>query len=124
MHVDSIWEKGGVYDDARPRKAFSLSFDVSKSDWYDLAGQVRDAIVFWDRNETELRAILKGRDDIEAVLDFPVWSRIDANVYNQNDQFPKELVVRAGHLGLALELATYARDLEVRLPQFWSKGEG
>lgn len=62
-----------------------------------------------------MNALFVSRDDVEAVLDFPVWSRVSDDIYNQNDQFPIELVMRAGRLGLALELATYAHDLEHRL---------
>jgi hypothetical protein len=115
MPVYSVREKGVTYDDSRPRTKFSLSLSVSERDWDDFKGQAGDAIVFLDRHEAELNALFVGRHDVEAVLDFPVWSRISDDICNQNDQFPKELVMRAGRLGLALELATYARDLEHRL---------
>lgn len=46
-----------------------------------------------------------------ANLDFPIYSRLNENIINQNDKFPKELIILAGKLSLGIELSIYSRKV-------------
>jgi len=91
----------------RARKSLQSGFSivVSKKEFSDFPGQVRDALSFLGRHRRAVRA-LRRRNGVEsATLDFGVERRPDATV--QAQVFPEELVRTAGELGLALELSFY-----------------
>jgi hypothetical protein len=93
---------------------YRISFDVSKRDWDDFDGQVKDAINFLRKYNYEIYELLNQYDYSDAYLDFPIYSRLTYNgtgddIANQNDHLPHELITLAGGLHLGIEMAIYAR---------------
>jgi hypothetical protein len=69
-----------------------------------LSGQVKDAIVFLQKHQSEI-ARLAGFPGVEGrTLDFGYHNR---NVFVQCDYLPPELLVLAGSLGVGIELSLY-----------------
>ncbi len=95
--------RGAVHD------RFQISLDVSDKDWDDIKGQIRDAIAFLTAWESELVALIAAHEVTDAYLDFPLYSRLDKNVINQNDHLPRELIVLAGRIGLGIEMSIYGQ---------------
>ncbi len=93
-----------------PYRSNRISISISDKDWDDFKGQVADAIAFLTNHESELAHILASHEATDAYLDFPLYSRLDGDIVNQNDQLPRDLIVVAGRLGLAIELAIYQKD--------------
>jgi hypothetical protein len=91
----------------RARKSPQSGFHivVSKKDFADLAGQVRDAVTFLGHHRRAIRALRRRKGVETAALSFGVERRPDAVV--QAEVFPEDLVRLAGQLGLALELSLY-----------------
>jgi hypothetical protein len=90
---------------ARTNARSGFNIVVSKRPFSDFEGQVREALVFLEKQRRAIQA-LRRRDGVEgATLDFGVERRPDAAVQVQG--FPEELVRLAGQLGLALELSFY-----------------
>lgn len=87
-----------------------LSIDVSDKGWDDFKGQAADAISFLADHEQELIDLLNSHDVTNAFLDFPLYSRLDKNIINQNDRLPRELIALAGRIGLGIEMAIYSKD--------------
>ena len=87
-----------------------ISLDVSDRDWDDFPGQVSDAILFLSRWEGDLINLMSSHHATEAYLDFPINSRLNDNIANQNDHLPRELIVLCGRIGLGIEMAIYSRD--------------
>lgn len=112
LPVYSIHDKGEVrrkrtgelYDN------YSVSLDVSHAEWCEFRRQATDAIKFLKENREALAQLLRSTGDIEAYLDFPLWSRLSGEIVNQNDHLPRELIMLAGELGLGVEMSIYARD--------------
>jgi hypothetical protein len=77
---------------------------ASEADFDDLGTQIRDAIQFLTRHETELRR-LRAFPGVEAVtLDFGIrWREVAV----QKDTFPSELLCLAGALGMELTVSHY-----------------
>jgi hypothetical protein len=94
----------------RTYESHRLSIDVSDKDWSDFDGQVADAISFLADHEQELIDLLKSHEATNAFLDFPLYSRLDENIINQNDHLPRELIVLAGRIGLGIGMAIYSKD--------------
>lgn len=84
---------------------------MSDKDWDDFKGQVADAIAFLAVNELELSKLITSHDGVDAYLDFPLYSRLDQNIVNQNDHLPRGLIILAGRLALGIEMAIYDRDV-------------
>jgi hypothetical protein len=105
-------EKGEVRSakNGTVRKDYSISFDVSRKDWDDFPGQVQDAIAFLKRWEADLRSFNDNCLPEAFCLDFPLWSRINDSIVNQNDHLPAELIRSAGILGMSIEMAIYSRE--------------
>lgn len=91
-------------------KEYRISFDVSKKEWDDIQGQIQDAIAFLSTWEAELITLIASHDAIDAYLDFPLYSRLDGNIVNQNDHLPKGLIALAGRIGLGIEMALYDKS--------------
>ena len=110
--VYSIREKSsGLGDEkSRVKDDFKISFDVSEKNWDDLAGQIDDTITFLTKHFDELDTLFKTHNISTAFLDFPIYSRLNEDIVNQNDHLPKELIALAGKLSLGIEMAIYARD--------------
>jgi hypothetical protein len=108
LQLDTVYEKGDPIDSGkkngshRPSSGFSAV--VSQADFSDLEEQVREAILFLDEYEEDLRRLgsFKG---VEAVfLDFGVQWR-EASV--QTDVFPADVLWRAGALDIWLAVTHY-----------------
>jgi len=87
-----------------------ISFDVSEKDWDDFPGQVADAIAFLTKWETDLSKLITDFEPEDVTLDFPLYSRLNDRIINQNDYLPKELVILAGRLGLCIGMSIYQQD--------------
>ena len=110
--VFSKYEKGDIKNKASnlKRDDYRISFDVSDKDWDKSTDQIKDAIYFLDRYFDELQSLLLNPNISSAYLDFPIYSRLDENIVNQNDKLPKELIILAGKLSLGIEMSIYSRD--------------
>lgn len=107
--VFSVREKGDLRrrSTGEQYKYFCISFDVSEREWDDFPGQVEDAIAFLEKYHAELKAIC-GRTDVEDVcLDFPIQSRLNGEIVNQNDYLPARLVRLAGEIGAGICVSHY-----------------
>jgi hypothetical protein len=81
-----------------------VHWEVSDLDFHELEGQAKDAIQFMDDHAAELRTIMSFPGVQGAVLDFGIAWR-DAMV--QTDQLPPPLLLRAGNLGIGIDLSHY-----------------
>lgn len=110
--VFSKYEKGDTKNKVRnfKRNDYRISFDVSDKDWDKLNDQIKDAIYFLDKYFDELRSLLSNPKINSAYLDFPIYSRLNENTINQNDQLPKELIILAGKLSIGIEMSIYSQD--------------
>ncbi len=90
---------------ARKRPESGFNIVISKKEFSDFAGQVKDARAFLSRHRRAILALRRRKGVEGAVLDFGVERRPDAVV--QVQAFPEELVRLAGLLGLALMLSYY-----------------
>ena len=110
--VFSKYEKGDIKNKTKNLKwnDYRISFDVSDKDWDKLSDQIKDAIYFLDKYFDELESLLSNPNIKFASLDFPIYSRLDENIVNQNDELPKELIILAGKLSLGIEMSIYSRD--------------
>jgi len=87
-----------------------ISFDVSEKEWNDFPGQVADAIAFLTKWETDLNKLIADFEPEDVTLDFPLYSRLNDRIINQNDYLPKELIILAGRLGLCIGMSIYQED--------------
>jgi hypothetical protein len=94
----------GVPGDA-PHVASGFSVRVSAANANDLPGQVRDALVFLNEHEDELRRLGSFAGLEEVFLEFAI-SRREGPV--QTAIFPAELLWRAGALDIDLVVSHYA----------------
>jgi hypothetical protein len=110
--VYSTYEKGDYRNETMKiiREDYGISFDVSDREWDELKGQIEDAILFLETHFEELKNLLSAHDISDAYLDFPIYSRLDENIVNQNDHLPKELIVLAGKLSLGIGMAIYSKN--------------
>jgi len=102
-------ESEETYDD------FRISFDVSNKEWDDFPGQTEDVIAFLSKWEPDLHQFISAYEPTEMILDFPLYSRLNDNIINQNDYLPKELIALAGRLGLCIGMSIYQEDRIVEL---------
>ncbi len=111
--VYSVFDKGEYRNKSKTRKSesFVVSFDVSDAEWDDFPAQVNDAIKFLTVNFAELDKLINSIPDAEGYLDFPLYSRLNDEVVNQNDHLPKELIGLAGKLNLGIEMAIYSQEV-------------
>ncbi|MGX5174337.1 hypothetical protein ACUR5C_09985 [Aliikangiella sp. IMCC44653] len=110
--VYSVYDKGEFRNKKKTRvcREYTLSFDVSEKDWDDFPGQVTDALEFLSKYYNELSTLLVMTESVDAYLDFPIYSRLNEEIVNQNDHLPKELIAIAGRLNLGIEMSQYAKD--------------
>jgi hypothetical protein len=90
--------------------ASAISLDVSDKEWDDFPGQAVDAISFLSIHHDELMKLLCNIEDVSACLDFPICSRLNSEIVNQNDYIPRELVSLAGKLNLEIGMSQYSKD--------------
>ena len=110
--IFSIFDKGEYRDQKQTRQVNqnTLSLDVSDKEWGDFPGQASDAIEFLSKHQNELLKILSSISDVKACLDFPIYSRLDGNIINQNDYIPRELVCLASKLNLEIGMSQYSKE--------------
>jgi hypothetical protein len=110
--VYSIYEKGDYKNKSKKiiYTNYRISFDVSEKEWDNLVGQIDDAIVFLEKNFDYLQELITTHNISEAYLDFPLYSRLDDNIVNQNDHIPSKLISLAGKLSLGIEMSIYSRN--------------
>ncbi len=107
--VYSIHEKGENDRKKQVYIDYRISFDVSDKEWDDFEGQVKDSILFLTKYNDDLERLFENYNINTAYLDFPLYSRLDGNIVNQNDHLPKELIALAGKLSLGIEMAIYSK---------------
>ena len=101
--ADSPFQSYAVYGGAGTPSGFGLPVSDAEAD--DLRGQIRDAILFLDCHEEELRR-LGSFPGVEVVaLDFGLRCKEAAA---QTDSFPSELLWRAGALDITLQVSHLA----------------
>jgi hypothetical protein len=108
--VYSIYEKGDKQAKRKVHKDFKISFDVSEKEWDDFKGQVQDAIDFLIKYRKDLKMLFKTHKITTAYLDFPIYSRLQGDIVNQNDHLPNELILLAGKLSLGIEISIYSKE--------------
>lgn len=96
-HRGEARRRAGVFADS------GLSLDVSDADG-QLAVEVGDAIRFLTEHEAELRRLQSFPGVADLRLDFGYYARESVA---QFDYLPPELLVRAGSLGIGIELSLY-----------------
>jgi len=112
LSVYSVHDKGDVRHKKKKTcwEEYRISIEVSDAEWDEFDQQVIDAIEFLENNHAEIANVLSLSDDTYAYLDFPLWSRLDKNIVNQNDHLPPKLVKLLGKLNIGIEMAVYAKD--------------
>ncbi len=105
-----VFTKRERNEELKVHKVFKISLDISEKDWDDVEGQVQDAIIFLKKYQMELQTLFKTHKVSNAYLDFPIYSRLQGDIANQNDQLPSELILLAAKLSLGIEMAIYSKD--------------
>lgn len=110
--VFSVFDKGEFRNKSKTRKSayYSISFIASEKDWDEFPEQVKDVIAYLESNYTVLKELLSTHEINNAYLDFPIYSRLNDDVINQNDHLPRELISLAGKLNLGIEMSIYANE--------------
>jgi hypothetical protein len=67
-------------------------------------------VAFLTKHNVTLAALLYKSFVSDAYLDFPLWSRLDGNIVNQNNHLPRELVKLCGALGIGIGMSIYDRE--------------
>ena len=47
---------------------------------------------------------------MDCYLDFPIYSRLNDEIVNQNDHLPRKLINLAGKLNIGIEMSIYSPD--------------
>lgn len=108
LQPDTVYEKGDPVVSEKKNGSHQASsgftVPVSQADFSDLEGQIREAILFLDEYEDELRR-LGGFSGVEGVsLEFRVGRR---EASTQTEVFPADLLWRAGALDIWLAVTHY-----------------
>ena len=112
LEPDSVYQRGprsgagaADKDNGSPRRASGFNLTVSHADFSDLETQIKEAILFLDEYEDELRR-LGSFDGVEGIsIDFGVQRR---DVVAQTDVLPSDLLWRAGALDIWIAITHYA----------------
>jgi hypothetical protein len=107
LPIYSVYDKGEFRTKTRQCAEFTMSLDVSDKEWNNFSGQVEDAIKFLKQNFIALNDLYVKYAVSNWYLDFPVYSRLNDQIINQNDHLPSELISLAGKLNLGIEMAIY-----------------
>ena len=112
LPIYSLHNKGELKNKNSDNKHtnYRISFDVSEKEWDDFDGQVSEAILFLEKYNKQIKDLCTTHSISDAYLDFPLWSRLDENVVNQNDHIPRELIQIAGKLNIGIEIGIYAKN--------------
>jgi hypothetical protein len=90
----------GVFEES------TIHIDVSDAGFADLSTQVADAIRFLGENADAIRAAVRFPGVEKATLDFAVESK---DVAIDSNYLPPDLLLRAGDLGVGIEVSVYPR---------------
>jgi hypothetical protein len=86
---------------------------VSKADFDNLEGQIKDVISYLKRNNKKLLLLTKTKGIELATLDFGIDARTDGKDHlMQSETFPSELLRLAGNLGLSIEISLYSPNMQ------------
>jgi len=107
LPIYSVYDKGEFRTKKRQCTEFTMSLDVSDKEWDNFPGQVEDAIKFLKQNFIALNDLYVKYSVNNWYLDFPLYSRLNDQVINQNDRLSSELISLAGKLNLGIEMAIY-----------------
>jgi hypothetical protein len=112
LPVYSVYEKGDlkIASEKQTYTDYRISFDVSGKEWDDFDGQVKDAILFLEKYFDALNVMMQSHNISDAYLNFPIYSRLDDTIVNQNDHLPVKLIMLAGKLSLGIEMAIYSKN--------------
>jgi hypothetical protein len=108
-HVTKVFHRGEArlprtQAEGRKLDESGLNVVVSEAGFQAFSEQLKDAIKFLNENAPEVQRLAGFPGVTSVVLDFGIaWRDVAA----QADQFPAELVRRAGACGIALELSHY-----------------
>jgi hypothetical protein len=80
--------------------------EVSLADFCELSSQIEDAISFLQENEDEMKRLVEfaGVESVE--VDFAIEQR---DVFVQSDNFPANLLLLCGQLGIELTVSRYVQ---------------
>jgi hypothetical protein len=112
LEPDNVYQKGAPVgappagkENGSPRRTSGFNLTVSHADFSDLETQIKEAILFLDEYEDELRR-LGSFDGVQGIsLDFGVQRR---DVAAQTDVLPSDLLWRAGALDIWIAVTHYA----------------
>jgi hypothetical protein len=90
--------------DGRRHTASGVNVSVSEADFSEFPLQVKEAIIFLQTNESEVRRLCAFPGVVTPTLDFGIDQR---DVPIQCDRLPRELLRLAGSLGLDIEVSKY-----------------
>ncbi|MFK8011471.1 MAG: hypothetical protein AB8B80_05485 [Marinicellaceae bacterium] len=112
LPIFGVFDKGEYRNKKKTRKCKEnvISLDVSEREWDDFPGQVKDAIEFLEKYFDKLSELINEVQDIDGYLDFPIYSRLNEDIVNQNDHISKALIALAGKLNLGIEMSQYSPD--------------
>ena len=107
ISIFSVFDEGEYRDQKQTKRVNEnrISLCVSDKEWDDFPGQACDAIAFLTKHYDELLGLMSSISDVEACLDFPIYSRLNSHIINQNDYIPRELVCLAGKLNLEIGMS-------------------
>jgi hypothetical protein len=106
----SCFDKGESITTKQLCEEYRISFDISDREWDEFEGQVSDAILFLEKYTNQIKELFATHSITDACLDFPLWSRLDENIVNQNDYIPRELIKLAGELNIGIGMSIYAQN--------------
>jgi hypothetical protein len=93
-----------------------LAIEVSKAEFDDIKGQIKDAIPFLTRNREKLGWIVETKGIRHVVLDFGVDQVIDGDVLLMRTVWlPNKLLRLASEAGLGIELSFYTENMQTVL---------
>jgi hypothetical protein len=109
LKPSAVFRKGEprIKDNPKGKKILQngVNIGVSYASFHDLDGQIRDAIKFLKENKKELRRIIASKEINGIwVLDFAIKRR---DVAVQCEEFPQELLLLMGSLGVTLQVSYY-----------------
>lgn len=99
----SVHRRGGMSRRARCYTDSGLSLDISSADG-DLDAEVADAISFLSAHEAELQRLKEFPGVTDIRMDFGFYRR---DVAAQFEYLSPDLLLRAGKLGIGIELSLY-----------------
>lgn len=106
---------GAIYRKGDPRlklkptgkknKSSGINFEVSQAGFHQLDRQIRDAIRYLQKHKNEIKKLVKYPGvEKNCELDFGIGTK---PVAVQSDQFPPQLLLLAGNLGLKITVSRY-----------------